>query len=426
MCDIEPKHVIDVDNLSDLVIIYGPDGTVIFVSNYINELLGYSKEDVIGSNIYDYFLKYLDQKTIEKIENTTKEKALATVQHRLRRKDGKYIWAETSIRRVNNEDGSVKETTCIIRNISKRIEAEQELAKSNASFKTIFDYAGMGIILLDSKGTPVKVNKACYDIVGYSPDDDFSVMDVVPRGFIETFRKALEELDADKNRMTRTEIPLRTKSGEMKYVDVISTLIPARESIDMSIILIINDITVLKKCEEKLILDKQIAEERATTDYLTDIMNRRAFMERFSEELHRAKREKTPVSIIMADIDRFKRINDTYGHQMGDMVLKAFARCLKKACRPYDFIGRYGGEEFIMCLPNTNINQAEKVAERIKSAVENLDIRTVYQSEPVSITASFGVASPTTIEDYDTDSLLILADDAMYKAKFSGRNRVCL
>jgi two-component system, cell cycle response regulator len=163
----------------------------------------------------------------------------------------------------------------------------------------------------------------------------------------------------------------------------------------------------------------------ANTDPLTGISNRRAFMERLKAELERAARENAPLSIIMADIDHFKRVNDEYGHQAGDRVLQEFSRRLMKPARPYDFLGRYGGEEFIACLPNTNEAQARSIAERLRRGVEETAISRSDDAN-IPITASFGTASLRAgAGNDDVDRLIKRADDALYKAKREGRNRVC-
>ncbi|MCL6612659.1 MAG: diguanylate cyclase [Peptococcaceae bacterium] len=171
------------------------------------------------------------------------------------------------------------------------------------------------------------------------------------------------------------------------------------------------------------------AEYLACTDYLTGLLNRRAFMERLEAEIARSKREGAPVSIILADIDHFKNINDSYGHQAGDTVIQMLAATISRLCRPYDFTGRYGGEEFIVCLPGVSGRKAVRIAERMRSSVEEQVILLPEKSEHpeyVKITVSFGVASLEGDQWGDTDSLISRADEALYRAKAEGRNRTCL
>jgi len=177
--------------------------------------------------------------------------------------------------------------------------------------------------------------------------------------------------------------------------------------------------------ERILTLEERIL-QLANTDALTGVLNRRAFLDRMEAELHRAVRRQEPFALIMIDIDHFKKINDAYGHQAGDLVLKKFTNVLAASIRPYDLAARYGGEEFILCLPETSGPQAESVAERIRSNVAAETINLADQSVPVHITASFGVAAFSLGGDDTIDAVINRADGALYRAKADGRNRVCL
>jgi two-component system cell cycle response regulator len=162
----------------------------------------------------------------------------------------------------------------------------------------------------------------------------------------------------------------------------------------------------------------------ACTDELTGVLNRRALFERIHESTHRAIRENSPFCLLMADLDHFKKINDNFGHHAGDIVLKQFTDRLLKISRPYDFIGRYGGEEFVVCFPGAGYNKAENIAERMRKGIENLEIKLENNSEPIRITASFGLACYDIGSEESVDSLINRADEAMYHAKQHGRNRI--
>jgi len=165
--------------------------------------------------------------------------------------------------------------------------------------------------------------------------------------------------------------------------------------------------------------------ELANTDPLTGLLNRRAFMEKMEQEMSRTQRENNPLSLILTDIDHFKNINDTYGHQIGDLVLRRFTGQLKTSSRPYDFLGRYGGEEFLICLPEANGLQAASTAERMRRQIEDMEIMLPDNSQLIRITASFGTACYSVESEKDFDSLIKKADDALYMAKNKGRNCVC-
>ena len=141
--------------------------------------------------------------------------------------------------------------------------------------------------------------------------------------------------------------------------------------------------------------------------------------------MSRAHREKKPLSFILTDIDHFKRVNDTYGHQVGDFVLQRFTRQLQTCARPYDFLGRYGGEEFVVCLAGADRLQAGLVAERMRKQIEDMEIMLPDDTRSIQITASFGVASYSIEAGEHFDLLIKRADDALYLAKNKGRNCVC-
>ena len=166
---------------------------------------------------------------------------------------------------------------------------------------------------------------------------------------------------------------------------------------------------------------RQQLEHLVVTDPLTGISNRRHLMETLESEMRRASRSKTPLAILMADVDRFKKFNDTHGHIAGDEALKAIAEVLQEATRGIDRVARYGGEEFLVVLPETGMDGAVRAAERIH---ERLDQRSVAVGEQsVTVTLSTGVAEFPTDGD-SPESLIASADAALYQAKRDGRNRV--
>ncbi|MBF0398916.1 MAG: GGDEF domain-containing protein [Desulfobacterales bacterium] len=161
---------------------------------------------------------------------------------------------------------------------------------------------------------------------------------------------------------------------------------------------------------------------RATVDYLTGVFSRRHFMELAQHELAITKRYGNYASLTVADLDMFKSINDTYGHQVGDIVLKKFCEVCRQTLRDCDIIGRLGGEEFGILLPNTEIQEAEKAIERVKEAIVKTEVN-FGQFPPIHFTASFGVAVYSNSDD-SIDTLLKRADNALYKSKHEGRNKV--
>ncbi len=162
----------------------------------------------------------------------------------------------------------------------------------------------------------------------------------------------------------------------------------------------------------------------ASTDPMTRLYNRRYFTKTSKHTLDLSKREKQNLSIIMLDIDKFKNVNDTYGHQVGDDVIITLANKLIEHQRKSDIICRYGGEEFVILLPNTSIESSEIVAKKIRKDIESLTIK-VPSNENLKFTISLGVSQVDLENENNIELALKRADDALYEAKESGRNKVC-
>lgn len=175
------------------------------------------------------------------------------------------------------------------------------------------------------------------------------------------------------------------------------------------------DITQRKTMEEEL-------RRLATTDPLTGCNNRRHFLEISATELERARRYFHPLSVMMIDIDFFKKVNDTYGHAAGDDVIRAMVRICQSMLRKEDALGRLGGEEFALLLPETGLDGAQTLAERLRNAIETTAVESGEAT--VKFTASIGVAELRP-SDHSIEAVLSRADDGLYEAKRSGRNRVC-
>ena len=180
---------------------------------------------------------------------------------------------------------------------------------------------------------------------------------------------------------------------------------------------------------EKVALLRKIDEQRAeltrlaTLDELTGLFNRRFFMRRLKEEVERAARYQSPLSLLLLDIDYFKRVNDTYGHLVGDAVLVTLAAVLRATFRRTDVAARYGGEEFCALLTQTDLMGAEQVAERMRQAFASQPVE-LQDGTRLSVTCSAGVAEFGR-DAGDSQTLLKVADGRLYRAKGAGRNRVC-
>jgi diguanylate cyclase (GGDEF)-like protein len=184
-------------------------------------------------------------------------------------------------------------------------------------------------------------------------------------------------------------------------------------------------LAALESANLDLLVKNSALSEISARDSLTGLYNRWYVMEKIDSEMNRSLRHGSPVSLIMMDIDHFKRVNDSFGHSAGDRVLRSVGQVLRDSCRVYDVAGRYGGEEFCIVLPETRVGNTTVVAERIRErlAASRFDVG----EESVVVTASIGIAGIESIEAEDGLSPLSLidrADQALYSAKHHGRNRV--
>lgn len=174
--------------------------------------------------------------------------------------------------------------------------------------------------------------------------------------------------------------------------------------------------------QRELIAARESLRFAATHDSMTGLSNRAEIIGFLRCELARARREKRPVGIVLADLDHFKRINDTFGHSAGDAVIQETARQLRAGLRVYDGVGRYGGEEFLMVLPGCDLNATLSRADSIRKAIQTNTIASAHQN--LTATVSMGVIAADSSADVSVEVLLERADEALYLAKNNGRNRV--
>jgi len=178
---------------------------------------------------------------------------------------------------------------------------------------------------------------------------------------------------------------------------------------------ILRDISERKAAQEQLRI-------QATRDLLTGAWNRVAVLDLFEQELNRGHREDKRVGLIFVDLDHFKRINDTYGHLGGDAVLRACGEKMRAIMRPYDLVGRYGGEEFVIILPGCDEANLRKICERLRASLAETQVG--YEHNKIAFTVSIGAALSSLGQATKAESLLRQADAALYRAKMGGRNRV--
>ena len=273
-------------------------------------------------------------------------------------------------------------------------------------YRFIFENSMDAILLTCPDGKILKANIAACELFQMSEEEICKVgrqgiVDMKDSRLLPTLRKRFEK------GKVRSELNFVKKNKEIFPAEVTSSLFNDKDGKKWSV-MIIRDISMYKRLEEKEKLYAYI-------DYLTEVFNRRALIETLQQEIARTNRDNSFLSLLMIDIDRFKQINDQMGHLCGDVVLQKIATCLNENIRLYDKVGRYGGDEFIICLPNTSYEKAHEIAERLRKKIATLEIH--CDNRNIKTTASIGLVTYNSDMDESLDQLISRADKCMYAAK---------
>ena len=310
-----------------------------------------------------------------------------------------------------------------------------ELPKLDNLCASITDKLNSGVLLLDLDLKVVMWNQfldvhANRKLAQVSGESIFTVFPELPQRWFERKVAGVVQLDTPsfcswEQRHHLFKLPhTRPITTGSEYMAQNCTFLPIKQNNEIRhICILIEDVTdvcyyqtMLKATMEDLALSNRI-------DGLTQIYNRKHWEECLSQEFARARRYKHDLSLIMFDLDHFKSLNDTYGHQGGDQVLIELAKNITSLLRLGDIFGRYGGEEFAIILPETNLEGAAELAERLRTSINNMNIE--FQDKIIKTSVSIGVAQ-LTLDDKRYEDLITTTDLALYKAKTQGRNQFCI
>jgi len=324
----------------------------------------------------------------------------------------------------------------VVSDISAQKAIEDALRESELLFRLAFENANIGMCLVDMNGKFIKVNQQMCEIFGYRPAEfeSMEVNDIAHPSYKFTIHELLEQGVSVVQEHFTYEKQYLHKAGHALWGQISSSLVHDSVGKPLYFISHIQDITERKQAEEALRQAKAALEEKnrelhqayireqllARTDVLTGINNRRYFFEVAVHEFNAAVRYGHPLTALMFDIDHFKELNDTYGHQAGDDMLRSLAQLARQKLRNADILARYGGEEFIVLLPYTNTKQTYLVAERIRETVAAFKLET--EQAEIGTTISLGMAEFEPQTD-NLDKLIQRADQALYAAKRAGRNK---
>ncbi len=392
------------------------EGRYQWISGAWSRSLGYTIEDV-STIPYTALIHPEDRaKAVPQNDGNTSD----SVELRHSRKDGTYVWLDWSI--LTREDRN--EIYTVGYDVTDRKELEGRLDSVEQKFSDLVENTDDVICTGDLEGNFISMNRAAERISGYStvevlglPFGQFVAPEYRP------MLKQMTELKLSGRESTVYEVELLTKDGRRIPIELNTRLMHANGK-PVGVQGIARDIRVRKKLADELRQrNKELEKANATIrslmnqDALTKLPNRRSLENEIEKAISFAKRTEHPLSVVLCDLDRFKSVNDNFGHAAGDEVLSAFGGLLGASCRKEDTAARYGGEEFVLLLPNTALGAALELSERIRTRTESLRV-----PSGATITACFGVTQFTP-ED-SPDSLLSRADAALYLAKEGGRNRV--
>lgn len=291
-----------------------------------------------------------------------------------------------------------------------------QLLQSETRYRRLFESAQDGILIVDAgNGQVLDANPYIAELLGFLPAELLgkNLWDLGLFADVSAIKSVFAKLQGA-GYARHDDLPLLSKDGHRVDVEFVSNRY--REGDADVIQCNIRNIAQRKHQQAEL-------QRVANTDDLTGLANRRHILSAAVDELKRAQRYRRPLSLLILDIDHFKRINDTCGHAIGDRALRVFADTCQRVIRDADLIGRLGGEEFIVLMPETPQQAAVDAAERLRAEIAAIKLLPDREDCPTS-TVSIGVAT-TQFGDEPLNSLMMRADDQLYRAKETGRNRVC-
>ncbi len=416
--DSEKRFMDVADAAGEFIWETGPDGSFVFVTGRAEDVLGYSAEELIGRSPFDF----VDEESSWDVRKEFLDAAqfghsFNGLVFKFVNRDGRKIWLEFNGVPVFDAAGVVTGFRGATSDISTQKKALQDLQDREDMLQSISDSVQDALVLMDEKGLVHFWNPAAEKIFGYRADEMlgeslqccfFAEDNLSP----DTSGDGDNYIDGLLSSYGSFTVNVRRKGGDVFPAEVL--LSPLRKDEQWWVVGTFRDVTERKEAEDKL-------RKLATTDSLTGLSNRRFFMESAEDALERTRRYGRELSLLMMDIDYFKTVNDMYGHDAGDDVLKGLSKTGLKILRNIDVFGRIGGEEFSILLPDTGLEGATLVAERLRSEIEATKMNT--RSGGLNITVSIGVA--TYSEQTKTlEHLLKAADIGLYAAKEAGRNQV--
>jgi len=412
------EHIFE-NSLNELYIFHPHTLKFVAVNRVARGNLGYTIEELKTLTPLD-LKPQLDlpnfRKLLDPLISGKQQEVIFETMHR--RKDGSLYPVEVHIQLFEYE----KESLCLVLvvDLTKRRAMEEEIDEKQATLNAIVGAARDAIVMIDEQGCVTFWNPAAEQIFGYSREKilgkDLHRILVPDEHLYQLHIQAFERfrLTGQGNAIGKT-LELKAKRKDGREIDVELSLSALKFKNAWNAVGIVRDISERKRLEEEKKRKEEQLRRLSVTDPLTNTYNRRYFVQKVEEEIERAKRLGSKFSIVMLDIDHFKKINDKFGHNAGDLVLKSMTQIIKNRIRKIDTLARWGVEEFVILLPDTPVKNAVTLAEDLRKKLSQMDIPGVGR-----VTASFGVAGYCPGDN--VDSLVNKADNMMYEAKVACRN----
>jgi diguanylate cyclase (GGDEF)-like protein/PAS domain S-box-containing protein len=398
-----------IEHSEDLLVVVNGDGVLTYASPAARRMLGYEPADILGTNAFE--LVHPDDQigALEGFESTlsSHDSRATPLLLRLRRSDG--VWLDTEVIATNHlNDPTICGLLLTIRDVSASMRTDAALRQSEEHYRLIVELAQEGIWSVDRDARITYANRALAHMLGTT------VAELVGRSIYD-FLDA-EDANAARHFGARHtaadgahELRLITKDGRRLWTRVTASPLRLPGGVYNGALALVTDVTEQRALEQRLQYD-------ARHDALTGVANRHALF----DILDGALRAHDRCAVLFADLDHFKNVNDTYGHQAGDEILRAVANRISSGIRPTDTVARVGGDEFVVVgTPLQQDHDVVALGARIPQALKD-PVRTQRATVPVNV--SIGIAVAT--DDDNVDSILARADNALYRAKHAGRGRI--
>ena len=417
MRESEKKYRELVQNINSIVLRMDINGRITFFNEFAQKFFGYTEDEILGKNVVGTIVpemdtSYCDLKTMIKDIGQNPERYTVNENENIR-KNGEQVWILWTNKGAFNKDGNISEILCIGNDITEHKKTEEALYKSQQEFASLFKSSPEALVYLDENSNILDINPRFTELFGYTLKEikGRNIND----GMIHPHDKIEEGKNLDKIALSKGYFSYETirkkKDGTLFPVSISGSNILIDGQVKGILGIYIN-ITERKKLEEEL-------KKLARFDNLTDSCNRGYGLALLDRQLKLARRRKAPVLLAYIDIDNFKDINDTFGHEEGDKVLKEVVKLLKFTLREIDIICRMGGDEFLLIFPDSSLQDASLIKERLN---KNLTELNQTLKKPYKIEFSMGLSCYDPDNPQSIDELIRIADKKMYEEK-NGKNK---